>query len=131
MVNPKSRRSQAAATFILVGFVCGCAQRPAPPPPPLPVPTASQPCPQWTDFPENLNSNQESPYLGCTTHWNLRAQLANPADLDRGRPLGPADGPHAAAAVDAYRQGKVKSSSGSGSFTPAVATPGSSATSGS
>jgi type IV pilus biogenesis protein CpaD/CtpE len=52
--------------------------------------------------------------------------LAEPTDLDRGRPLGPADGTHAAAAVDAYRTGKVKASSGVGSFAP-----GSSAASGS
>lgn len=109
MANPKSCHPQAATITLLAVFVCSCAQQRPVVPPPLPVPTASQPCPQWTDFPYDLNSNEDSRYLGCTTHVNLRAMLVNPADWDRGRPLGPADGEHAAAAVDAYRHPKEKS----------------------
>lgn len=45
---------------------------------------------------------------GCLNRSNLAAMLVNPADLTRGRPLGPTDGAHAAAAVEAYQKGMAK-----------------------
>jgi type IV pilus biogenesis protein CpaD/CtpE len=82
--------------------------------------TAAQPCPQWAEYPLDIHSGQDSPYLGCTTEYNLRAMVANPEDLEHGRSLGPADGERESRAVEAYRQGKVKAfgsgtASGSGS----------------
>ncbi len=111
---------RAATAISLLACLGGCAEmkRDARQVPPPPVPTAANPCPVWTDFPANINENQDSPYLGCTLQWDVRAQLANPADLDKGRPLGPADGTAAAAAVDRYRLGTVKTGAGAGGFTP-------------
>ena len=74
----------------------------------LPVPTAAQPCPPWVLFPPDRYSNADSPYLGCTIAVNLRANAANVADLERGRPLGPADGQRETLAVENYQQGKIK-----------------------
>lgn len=45
--------------------------------------------------------------FGCVNAHNLRA-MASPADLARGRALGPADGPVEAAAVERYRTDDVK-----------------------
>ena len=93
-----------------------------------PPSAAVQACPQWTDYPLDHHSNQPSPYLGCVTTMNLRAMAANPADLDSGRPLGPADGDRQARAISAYRQGRGKPSgggAGAGSLIPtAIAMPG-------
>jgi type IV pilus biogenesis protein CpaD/CtpE len=74
----------------------------------LPVPTAAQPCPPWVLFPPDYFSNADSPYIGCSIAVNLRANVANPADLERGRPLGPADGQRETLGVEAYQQGKIK-----------------------
>jgi type IV pilus biogenesis protein CpaD/CtpE len=70
--------------------------------------TAIQPCPQWAEYPLDIHSGQDSPYLGCTTEYNLRAMVANPEDLQHGRALGPADAERESNAVEAYREGKVK-----------------------
>jgi type IV pilus biogenesis protein CpaD/CtpE len=91
----------------------GCAS--APPPPDLY--TASG-CPRWWQFPVDRYSNADSPYLGCVTAVNLRAMVAVPADLDRGRPLGRADAERESRAIEAYQQGKIKPFQGSGSMSP-------------
>jgi type IV pilus biogenesis protein CpaD/CtpE len=101
-------------------LLAGCSA-PAPPP----RPTAQQPCPQWTAFPADRHSNADSPYLGCTNAANLRSMAADPADLDRGRTLGAADGEVAARTVDAYRQGKVKTAPSSGASGAATQSGGS------
>ena len=109
----------AAATMLGIGItpiVSGCVRDDAPPP----ILAAAQPCPQWVALPANNHSNADSPYLGCTTAANLRATLENPADIERGRPSGPANGERETLAVEAYQKGKVKpfegaSASGSGS----------------
>jgi type IV pilus biogenesis protein CpaD/CtpE len=108
------------ATMLWIGVMLvasGCSGGPVPP---LPVPTAEQPCPQWVLFPPDYNSNADSPYLGCTVAINLRANVANPADLERGRPLRPADGERESRAVEAYQQGKVKPFQSSGSMSPTI-----------
>lgn len=46
--------------------------------------------------------------LGCSNRENLAAMVADPKDLEQGRALAPADGAHAAAAIDRYRTDKVK-----------------------
>lgn len=46
--------------------------------------------------------------LGCANRANLRAMLADPADLDHGRTLAPATGEQEARAVEAYRKGEAK-----------------------
>lgn len=107
MTTPR-RWPSVIATMLGVGamlLVSGCTTGP---PPPLPMSTAAQPCPQWADYPRNIHSGRNSPFLGCTTNYNLQAMVANPEDLVHGRPLGPADGEREACAVQAYRLGEVK-----------------------
>jgi len=101
------------AAVLLV--VSGCASEP--PLPPLGR-DAGRSCPQWTLFPVNRYSNADSPYLGCVSAVNLRAMVADPADLERGRPLGPADGERQTGAIEAYRQGKIKPFQGAGASSP-------------
>ncbi len=118
MTAPHRRLRSTATMMLLMGILLagsGCSDESA-----LPVPTAAQPCPQWALFPADYFSNADSPYLGCTLAVNLRASLANPADLERGRPLGPADGERETRAVEAYQQGKIKPLQGSGSMSPTI-----------
>jgi hypothetical protein len=100
-----SLRSTAAALWAGIALMAsGCADDPAS----LPVPTAAHPCPVWVLFPPNDFSNADSPYFGCTVAVNLRANVADPSDLEIGRPLGPANGERETLAVEAYQQGKIK-----------------------
>jgi hypothetical protein len=101
------RKIHAAALTLGAGsiaVVAGCASDPAPPL----SKAADLGCPQWVKFPADHHSEADSPYLGCISAANLKAMLANPADLDRGRPAGPANGEREASAIEAYQQGKVK-----------------------
>jgi pilus assembly protein CpaD len=64
-------------------------------------------CPDWsretgTDF-DNLPLSN----FGCATQANLGLMIAEPKDLVRGRPLGPADGIQQAEGIVRYRTGKV------------------------
>jgi hypothetical protein len=112
-------RYQRAAALLGTGLlliVPGCTAKPAP----SPIQTAEHRCPQWADSSPDRHSNADAPYLGCISAANLRAMVANPADLERGRPLFPANGERESLAVEAYQQGKVKpfqgaSASGAGS----------------
>jgi type IV pilus biogenesis protein CpaD/CtpE len=64
--------------------------------------------------------------LGCTNRANLRAMVADPADLDHGRVLTPASGTHEALGVEAYNKGQVKALGAddqSGPTTTGAATP--------
>ena len=99
----------------IVLAISGCASAP---PPPRPGLHAGRDCPQWTLFPVDRFSNADSPYLGCVSASNLRAMVANPEDLDRGRPLGPADGDRATRAIETYRAGPIKPFQGSGASGP-------------
>jgi pilus biogenesis lipoprotein CpaD len=65
-------------------------------------------CPDWSRDPGYNPLNQPMSNLGCATLTNLGQMVADPADLVRGRPLGPADGVHAAEGVVRYRTDKVK-----------------------
>lgn len=65
------------------------------------------PCPDWsrrsgTDF-----ANQPHTNFGCAVQTNLGLMIAEPRDLERGRPLGPADGTREAEAIVRYRAGEV------------------------
>jgi type IV pilus biogenesis protein CpaD/CtpE len=109
---------RSTATVFCIGIALaasGCTD-----PASLPVPTAAQPCPSWVLFPPNPHSNADSPYLGCTIAVNLRANAANPGDLERGRPLGPADGQRETLAVENYQQGKIKPFSSTSSTTSSL-----------
>lgn len=46
--------------------------------------------------------------LGCTNRANLKAMVADPADLQRGRALSPADGVRESHAIEAYEVGPGK-----------------------
>lgn len=120
----RSVASAAAAGLLLAGTGCAPGERD------LPLPTASQPCPAWVYFPANRHSNRDPTYLGCSTTLNLQNTVARPRDLAEGRPLGPADGTRAAAAVNAYEQDKVKPFASSGAMTPTFVMMGGGATSG-
>ena len=112
------RRLRSTAMMLFIGIMLtgsGCTDESA-----LPVPTAAQPCPQWALFPTDYFSNADSPYLGCTLAVNLQASLANPADLERGTPYGPANGERETRAVEAYQQGRIKPLQGSGSMSPTI-----------
>jgi len=104
------RAASIVLGIVIVLAISGCASEPARPP----AQTSERPCPLWLDFPANHHSNADSPYLGCVSDVNLRAMVADPADLERGRQLGPADGEIETRAIEAYQQGKVKSFQGSG-----------------
>jgi pilus assembly protein CpaD len=64
-------------------------------------------CPDWsresgTDF-DNLPMSN----FGCATESNLGLMIAEPKDLVRGRPIGPADGVQQAEGIVRYRTGRV------------------------
>ena len=103
------RHASSASILAVTLLLSGCAQ---PKPAPLPVATVAQPCPPWALFPEGDHSNADARYFGCVSNENLRAMVADPADLDGGRPLGPAPGDVQSSAIEAYQQGKVKAFEG-------------------
>ncbi len=64
-------------------------------------------CPPWTDHRPDPNDNMPQPQIGCATQRNLALMIDNPADLVAGRPLGPTDAQHDAAALQRYHDNKV------------------------
>ncbi len=112
----------AAATLFCTGIMLlltDCSSEPVPPP----IATAGQSCPQWVEFPADHHSNGDSPYLGCVSTANLRAMVANPADMESGRELGPANGERETRAIEAYQQGKTKPLQGNDSTSPLIVLP--------
>jgi pilus assembly protein CpaD len=65
-------------------------------------------CPDWSRDPAFDARNLPLANLGCATAVNLGLMIADPADLVRGRGLGPADGEREAEAIERYRTGKVQ-----------------------
>jgi len=123
-----------AITMLVTGMmlaISGCASPPEPPA----VRTAEAPCPSWTGSPTDHHSNVLPSDLGCVSTVNLQAMVSKAADLEHGRPLGPANGERATLAVEAYQQGKVKGAaqggSASGSASGGTTAPVGSSTSGS
>lgn len=66
------------------------------------LPDCSQPQPLEPDRPAFESA------LGCTTAYNLGTMVADPADLERGRPLEPADAERAGLSIQRYRVGEEK-----------------------
>lgn len=65
-------------------------------------------CPDWSRDPGSDPLNHPLSNLGCANATNLGLMVADPADLARGRNLGPADATREAEAVVRYRSDKVK-----------------------
>jgi pilus assembly protein CpaD len=72
------------------------------------------PCPNWSKEPSYDFDNSTHSNFGCANVSNLGRMVASPSDLAAGRPLGPAEGMPAAAAVNRYLNDKVISPSGAG-----------------
>ena len=66
------------------------------------LPDCSQPQPLEPDPPRYERG------FGCSTTYNLGVMVADPADLERGRPLDPADAERASLTVHRYRVGEEK-----------------------
>jgi pilus assembly protein CpaD len=66
------------------------------------------PCPDWSKPSGFDPGNTEASNFGCATATNLARMVADPADLVRGRELGPADGVREADAYRRYREGDVQ-----------------------
>ena len=64
---------------------------------------------EWTNLSRSA-TNEVQPNFGCAVTANMAAQIANPADLVRPAPLGPADAQRRVYALDKYRRGEVTSS---------------------
>ncbi len=65
-------------------------------------------CPNWT-YPNALKTvTSEVSNFGCATMMNLASSVSDPRDLARGRPLGPASGATAVAAITRYNAGETK-----------------------
>jgi len=122
MRTGRRRRVASIVTAWLLAGCGGCANNEA-----LPFPTAAQPCPAWTEFPADRNSNGDARYLGCSNAVNLRAMVDDPSDLEKGRLLGPADGERTARAIEAYHQAIVRPSAATSSSGTSAAAPGASA----
>jgi pilus assembly protein CpaD len=65
-------------------------------------------CPDWSRDVAHDPLNLPMSNLGCATLGNLARMVADPADLARGRELGPADATREAEAIVRYRTDKVK-----------------------
>jgi type IV pilus biogenesis protein CpaD/CtpE len=107
MTMNRSRWIVPAAVLPVALVLAGCASRAGV----QTAPTARFPCPPWVEFPADIHSNDESPYLGCFNAVNLINSVDNPKDLARGRALAPAEGERESKAVDAY-EARVKPASG-------------------
>jgi len=67
----------------------------------------------------NPNESLDRNY-GCADAYNMGQMLARPRDAAIGRAPGPADATVNAAAIERYREGKVRSAPSSGGSSPAV-----------
>jgi pilus biogenesis lipoprotein CpaD len=66
-------------------------------------------CASMVTHSETINQNgRPSISFGCATYTNLAAMVADPADLESGRGLGPTDGSSMDAAIERYQNDKVK-----------------------
>lgn len=65
-------------------------------------------CPDWSRDPADTALNYPLGNQGCATLANLARMVADPADLARGQPLGPADAVRESEAIARYRTDKVK-----------------------
>jgi pilus assembly protein CpaD len=65
------------------------------------------PCPNWSKPPTEGFTNTVGSNFGCATTDNLALMVASPADLVRGRELGPVGGAQASAAIARYEVGEI------------------------
>ncbi len=65
-------------------------------------------CPDFTEQPGRTWNNTIARNWGCANATNLGLMVANPGDLERGRPGGPMDGEYAVLAIQRYRAGETK-----------------------
>lgn len=65
-------------------------------------------CPDWSRPSASNPGNLTDSNFGCAAATNLSLMIADPADLVRGRDLGPGDGQALANGILRYRNGKVK-----------------------
>ena len=72
------------------------------------------PCPNWSKEPSYDFDNSTHSNFGCANVGNLGRMVASPSDLAAGRPLEPAAGMPAAAAVNRYLSDKVIPPGGAG-----------------
>jgi pilus assembly protein CpaD len=63
----------------------------------------------WTNISHSM-ANQVQPNFGCAVTANMAAQVANPADWARPRPIDPADAQRRAVVLEKYRKGELTSS---------------------
>jgi hypothetical protein len=88
-------------TGLAIAALAGAAAAQPPPPPPVSNwPGCGAP-------PDHSSPDPQLPF-GCATEANLRAMIANPADLDHGAPTTPERGDSAVVAATRYRLGEVK-----------------------
>lgn len=64
-------------------------------------------CPNWSKPPSRDYANSADSNFGCATAVNLGEMIASPADLARGRPLGPASALTEVSALGRYYSDKV------------------------
>jgi pilus assembly protein CpaD len=81
-------------------------------------------CPDFSKSTESNYTNTPDSNFGCANAQNLGVMVADPADLTRGRDLGPQDGPQSVLAIQRYRVGKVTPLGGGGSTSSGGATSG-------
>ncbi len=72
-------------------------------------------CPDWSKPEADNSTNSPSSNFGCATESALAMMVADPADLVRGKPTGPADGAVLARGAEMYRSGGLAKSLASSS----------------
>jgi pilus assembly protein CpaD len=72
-------------------------------------------CPDWSKPEADNSTNSPSSNFGCATESSLALMIADPADLVRGKPGGPADGAVLARGVEMYHAGGLAKSLASSS----------------
>lgn len=72
-------------------------------------------CPDWSKPEADNSTNSPSSNFGCATESSLALMIADPADLVRGKPGGPADGAVLARGAEMYRAGGLAKSLASSS----------------
>ncbi len=65
-------------------------------------------CPDWTSDPSHSFDNTVHSNWGCASATNLGLMVADPGDLARGRPAGPADAELLSKRIRDYRKGETK-----------------------
>ena len=108
-------RLAGLAALLTAAGLAACATDHGPPPPAKT--SGLSPCMQR---PMASADEPVIPDLGCANQANLRAMIADPRDLDAGRPLAPAQGDAAFAAAERHRTGQDKSLGGGEAQAPAL-----------